>query len=135
MRASLQAQLDALTPEAKRLFSVASVRFNPRLHPRDHRGRFIDTPNVTLPDGSSGRAVSVAKDGSINVRKPGGAVVPVKPEDLADETQDVSVADMARNAARSVAEALTQQPLATVSDPLVNANVAPERGLGEAVRR
>ena len=134
LRESLQAQLDALEGkgfELKRLFSVASVQFNPRDHPRDHRGRFINTPDVTLPDGSIGRAISAANDNTITVAKPGGDIVAVAPEDLADNTVEPSVADVARNAAQRAVDALFRQPLATVAS--VNADVADgPRGLVEA---
>lgn len=49
--------------------------FDPDAHPRDSRGRFIDSPTVSLPDGSTGRALAVDRAGRVVVARDDGTTV------------------------------------------------------------
>lgn len=67
-------------------FSTVTVTFDPTEHPRDYRGRFLDVPDVTLPDGTAGVAVSADRAGNVTVAKADGDVVTVAAADLAKPT-------------------------------------------------
>lgn len=78
------ADLDKAEWKAARIggFSAATVDFDPTDHPRDWRGRFLDVPDVHLPDGTTGRALSATDAGAVTVEKADGDVVTVDAADL-----------------------------------------------------
>jgi HK97 family phage portal protein len=63
-------------------FARVNVSFDPDDHPRDHRGRFLDVPDVTLPDGTRGVAVSEDSRGNVVVARADGGVETVRPSRL-----------------------------------------------------
>ena len=138
--ADLEAFESSLEDKAARRaagFVAAVVRFNPRLHPRDYRGRFIDTPDVHLPDGSTGVAVSVDKDGTVTVAKADGAVVqapaatvtePAKPSPtymFRGELSEGKPTEAEQEQAHRIADYLNRTMLP--NDPLVFASVEPSQ--------
>ena len=96
------------------------VRFDPLAHPRDHRGRFVDTPDVRLPDGTAGVAVGSNPDGTVTVAKPTGAVVTVAADRLVDPPKPKPVRT----------PAVDHRPLT----PLVSPNVAPRKVTADPAR-
>jgi len=92
-------------------FGSFDVRFDPNAHPRDHRGRFVDTPDVMFSDGSRGVAVGSNADGTVIVAKPTGAVITVNPDRLSDPPKPKPKRPAA----------VTHRPLT----PLVSPSVAP----------
>lgn len=58
------------------VFRAPNISFDPLDHPRDYRGRFIDVPDVELPDGTVGQAIASDEHG-VTVAKPDGDVVTV----------------------------------------------------------
>lgn len=59
-----------------------NIVFDPRKHPRDHRGRFLDVPDVTLPSGAVGTAVATDKHGSVIVSLHAGGTMTLPATDL-----------------------------------------------------
>ena len=61
--------------------TIGVITFNPSEHPRDYRGRFLETgDDVDLPDGRRGVIESLNADGTMSVRSEGGVVSASAPE-------------------------------------------------------
>lgn len=78
------AELDKAEAEWKafRAIHAAEVVFDAAAHPRDYRGRFLDVPDVTLPDGTHGSAVATDRAGRIVVALDDGGTRVVRAHDL-----------------------------------------------------